>query len=250
MALRLEGKTAVITGGTSGIGFATAQLFLKEGAKVIITGQKVTCLQTSAQKLGANAQAVQANVLNLADLDHLTQTVGQSFGTIDILFVNAGVAKAAPFRAVTEAGFDEEVAINFKGVFFTVQKLESLMKNGGSIILTTTCLNQTAMMGESVYSATKAAVRSLARSFSVELLDRKIRVNAVAPGPIETPIWDKMALPPEAMEQATNQVIGRTPAGRFGLPKEIAKAVLFLASDDSSFVLGEEILVDGGWATL
>ncbi|MBE9068169.1 SDR family oxidoreductase, partial [Leptolyngbya cf. ectocarpi LEGE 11479] len=160
------------------------------------------------------------------------------------------VGKAAPFRQVTEDSFDEETAINFKGVFFTVQKLEPLVKDGGSIILTTTCLDQKAMAGEIVYSATKAAVRSLARSFSAELLDRKIRVNAVAPGPIETPIWSKMNLPQEAMEQAAQQVISRVPVGRFGKPEEIAKAVLFLASDDSSFVLGEEILVDGGWATL
>lgn len=247
---RLNGKNAVITGGTSGIGLATAQLFIEEGAQVIITGQNETRLQEAAQKLGNNAKSVKANVVSMEDLEQLAKQVQGIFGSVDILFVNAGVAKAAPFKQVTEDSFDEEIAINFKGVFFTVQKLEPLMKDGGSIILTTTSLDQTAMMGESVYSATKAAVRSLARSFSVELLERKIRVNAVAPGPIETPIWSKMKMPQEAMEQAAQQVIARTPAGRFGKPEEIAKAVLFLASDDSSFMLGEEILVDGGWATL
>lgn len=247
---RLNGKTAVITGGTSGIGFATAQLFLEEGARVIVTGQNETRLQEAAQKLGDNATPVLANVKNLAELDLLAERVAEIFGSIDVLFVNAGVAKVAPFKQVTEARFDEEMAINLKGAFFTVQKLEPVMKDGGSIILTTTCLDQTAMMGESVYSASKAAVRSLARSFSLELLDRKIRVNAIAPGAIETPIWSKIEMPQEAMEQAAQQVIGQTPAGRFGKPEEIAKAVLFLASDDSSFMLGEEILVDGGWATL
>ncbi|NES24965.1 MAG: SDR family oxidoreductase [Symploca sp. SIO3E6] len=248
--LRLDDKTAVITGGTSGIGLATAQLFLKEGAKVIITGQNPTRLQEAAQKLGNNTTAVLANVVNLADLEQLAQKVKETFGSIDVLFVNAGVAKATPFKEVTEAKFDEEMAINLKGAFFTVQKLEPTIKDGGSVIMTTTCLDQTAMMGESVYSASKAAVRSLARSFSVELLERQIRVNAIAPGPIETPIWSKMAMPQEVMEEAAKQVVGRTPLGRFGKPEEIAKAVLFLASDDSSFMLGEEILVDGGWATL
>jgi len=248
--LRLDGKTAVITGGTSGIGLATAQLFLKEGAKVIITGQNPTRLQEAAQKLGNNTTAVLANVVNLADLERLSQQVQETFGSIDVLFVNAGVAKATPFKEVTEAKFDEEIVINLKGAFFTVQKLEPTIKDGGSVIMTTTCLDQTAMMGESVYSASKAAVRSLARSFSVELLERQIRVNAIAPGPIETPIWSKMEMPQEAMEEAAKQVVGRVPVGRFGKPEEIAKAVLFLASDDSSFILGEEILVDGGWATL
>lgn len=248
--LRLDGKTAVITGGTSGIGLATAQLFLKEGAKVIITGQNPTRLQEAAQQLGNNTTAVLANVVNLADLEQLAQQVKETFGSIDVLFVNAGVAKATPFKEVTETKFDEEITINLKGAFFTVQKLEPTIKDGGSVIMTTTCLDQTAMMGESVYSASKAAVRSLARSFSVELLERQIRVNAIAPGPIETPIWSKMEMPQEAMEEAAKQVVGRVPVGRFGKPEEIAKAVLFLASDDSSFILGEEILVDGGWATL
>ncbi len=243
---RLNGKTAVITGGTSGIGLATAELFISEGAKVIITGQNESRLQEAAKTLGSNAIPVRANVLNLANLDYLAEQVKASIGSIDALFVNSGVARNAPFREVTEAGFDEEIAINLKGVFFTVQKLEPLMKDGGSIILNTTTLAQTAMVGESIYSASKAAVRSLTRSFSVELLDRKIRVNAVAPGPIDTPIWAKMGV----NEEAAKAVLARTPAGRFGQPKEIATAVLFLASDDSSFMLGEEILVDGGWASL
>lgn len=243
---RLSGKTAVITGGTSGIGLATAQRFIAEGARVVITGQNETRLQEAAETLGSNAIPVRADVLELANLDYLANQVEATLGSFDILFANSGIAKDASFRDVTEAAFDEEIAINLKGVFFTVQKLEPLMKEGGSIILNTTTLAQTAKVGEIVYSASKAAVRSLARSFSLELLDRKIRVNVVAPGAIETPIWTKM----EIDEATAQEVLARTPVGRFGKPEEIAAVVLFLASDDSSFMLGEEILVDGGWATL
>ena len=247
---RLQNKTAVITGGTTGIGFASAQQFIQEGARVIITGRSEDRLAQAVAKLGSNALSVKADVSNLVDLDHLAARVQSEFGSFDVLFANAGVAKSAPFREVTEAGLDEEMAINFKGVFFTVQKLEPLMREGGSIVLNSTVLDQTALMGESVYSASKAAVRSLARSLGLELLDRKIRVNVVAPGPIETPIWDKMEMPVEVMEQASQQVLQRTPAGRFGTPEEVAKVALFLASDESSFILGEEILVDGGWGAL
>ena len=243
---RLENKTAVITGGTTGIGFEAAKLFLAEGARVIITGRNQTRLAEAVEVLGSNAIAVTADVQSLADIDHLATRVQAEFGQLDSLFANAGVAKRAAFRVVTEADFDDEIAINLKGVFFTVQKLEPLMKAGSSIVLNTTTLAQTAMAGEAIYSASKAAVRSLARSLSVELLDRQIRVNAVAPGPIETPIWSKMELPPDIAER----VLSRTPIGRFGKPEEIAKVVLFLASDDSSYLLGEEILADGGWATL
>ncbi|NET39555.1 MAG: SDR family oxidoreductase [Cyanothece sp. SIO1E1] len=243
---RLQNKTAVITGGTTGIGFETAKLFIAEGARVLITGTSEERLAAAAEQLGENAIAVRSDVRDLADLDRLAAQVEATLGTFDILFVNAGVAKSAPFRQVTEANYDEEMQINLKGTFFTVQKLEPLMREGGSIVLNTTTLAQTAMAGESVYSASKAAVRSLARSLSLELLDRKLRVNAVAPGPIETPIWAKM----ELSEHSAQQVLQRTPAGRFGKPEEIAKAVLFLASDDSLFILGEEILIDGGWATL
>lgn len=243
---RLENKTAVITGGTTGIGFETAKLFLAEGARVVITGRNQQRLDEAVAALGQNAIGIQADAQSLADLDRLAAKIQEEFGQLDILFANAGVAKRAAFREVTEAHFDEEIAINLKGVFFTVQKLEPLMKEGGSIVLNTTTLAQTALPGEAIYSASKAAVRSLARSFSMELLDRHIRVNAVAPGPIETPIWAKMNLPAEVAES----VLKRAPIGRFGKPEEIAKAVLFLASDDSSYMLGEEILVDGGWATL
>lgn len=201
----------------------------------------------AVQKLGKeNAIGVRADVQSVSDLTALGEGVKQEFGELDILFVNAGVAQRAEFRQVTEETFDREIAINLKGVFFTVQKLEPAMKKGSSIILNTTTLAQTALAGEAIYSASKAAVRSLARSFSLELLPRQIRVNAVAPGPIETPIWSKMELPPEVAEA----VLKRAPIGRFGKPEEIAKVVIFLASEDSSYILGEEILVDGGWATL
>ncbi|MEO0394376.1 MAG: SDR family oxidoreductase [Cyanobacteria bacterium P01_A01_bin.137] len=243
---RLTDKTAVITGGTTGIGFETAKLFIAEGARVIVTGRSQTRLDEAVTALGPHATGIKADIQSLDELNHLATQVKDIFGQFDILFANAGIAKRANFRDVTETDFDQEVAINFKGTFFTVQKLEPLMNNGSSIILTTTVLNQTALPGEGIYGASKAAVRSLARSFSRELLDRQIRVNAVAPGPIETPIWSKMELP----KDVPAQVLGRTPIARFGRPEEIAKAVLFLASDDSSYMLGEEILVDGGWATL
>ena len=244
---RLTNKTAVITGGTTGIGFETAKVFIAEGARVIITGRNEARLADAVQKLGKeNAIGVRADVQSVSDLTALGEGVKQEFGELDILFVNAGVAQRAEFRQVTEETFDREIAINLKGVFFTVQKLEPAMKKGSSIILNTTTLAQTALAGEAIYSASKAAVRSLARSFSLELLPRQIRVNAVAPGPIETPIWSKMELPPEVAEA----VLKRAPIGRFGKPEEIAKVVIFLASEDSSYILGEEILVDGGWATL
>lgn len=247
---RLAGKKALITGGTSGIGFATAQLFLQEGAMVAITGQNQERLDQAQKDLGSDVLAIRADVRSLTDLDQVAAQVKAAWGSLDILFVNAGVARNIPFRQVTEADFEDEMGINLKGAFFTIQKLEPLMRDGSSIVLTTTALDQTGMAGEGVYSASKAALRSLARTLSVELLDRKIRVNAVAPGPIETPIWSKMDLPDEVKAQAGQQVLQRTPAGRFGKPEEVAKAVLFLASDDSTFILGEEILVDGGWATL
>ncbi|NEQ78414.1 MAG: SDR family oxidoreductase [Okeania sp. SIO2C9] len=243
---RLANKTAVITGGTTGIGFESAKVFIAEGAQVMITGRNEARLAEAVEALGPKAIGLKANAQSLTDIDLLTTKVEQKFGQLDILFANAGVAKRAVFREITEAQFDEEIAINLKGLFFTVQKLEPLMKNGSSIILNTTTLAQTAIPGEMIYSASKAAVRSLARSLSMELLDRQIRVNAVAPGPIDTPIWAKMELPPEIAEK----VLQRTPIGRFGKPEEVAKVVLFLASDDSSYILGEEILVDGGWANL
>ena len=243
---RLTNKTAVITGGTTGIGFETARLFIAEGARVIITGRNQARLDDAVAALGPKAIGVKADVQSLDELEHLATQVKETVGQFDILFANAGIAKRAYFRDVTEADFDQEMTINFKGAFFTVQKLEPLMNNGSSIILTTTVLGQTALPGEGIYGASKAAVRSLARSLSSELLDRQIRVNAVAPGPIETPIWSKMELP----EDVPAQVLGRTPIGRFGKPDEVAKAVLFLASDDSSYMLGEEMLVAGGWATL
>ncbi len=243
---RLADKTAVITGGTTGIGFEAAKLFIAEGARVIVTGRNEQRLAAAVNALGSQAMGVRADASSLAALDELATAVAEHFGQFDILFANAGIARRATFREVTEAQFDEEMAVNVKGVFFTVQKLEPLMREGGSIILNTTTLAQTALAGESVYSASKAAVRSLARSLGLELRDRQIRVNAVAPGPIETPIWSKMEVP----QAVAQEVLGRTPIGRFGKPEEVAKAVLFLASDDSSFVLGEEILVDGGWATL
>ena len=247
---RLQGKTAVITGGTTGIGFATAALFLQAGAKVLITGQDEARLADAVAQLGNGVIGVQSNQRSLTDLDRLRSEVQAQFGQLDILFLNAGVTMPATTTDETEQHFETQIAINLKGPFFTVQKLVPLMREGGSIIANTSCLDQLGMPGMAVYSATKAGLRSLVRTWAAEFLDRKIRVNAVAPGPINTPIYGKLGFSPEALQTMAVEVQAKVPLNRFGDADEIAKAVLFLASDDSSFVLGEELVVDGGWVNL
>lgn len=247
---RLQDKTALITGGTTGIGFATAKLFQQEGAKVVITGQNQERLEKAASELGGGVLTVRADARSLSDTVHTIERVKESLGSIDILFANAGVTMPMEVMSVDEAHIDGQMNINFKSTFFTVQQALPVMRDRGSIVLTTSCLNEMGMPGMSIYAASKAAVRSLARTLSAELSDRQIRVNALSPGPIETPIYGKLGMSAEDLQQMKNQLTEKIPMGRFGQPEEIAKAVLFLASDDASFMLGEEIVVDGGWSEL
>jgi NAD(P)-dependent dehydrogenase (short-subunit alcohol dehydrogenase family) len=245
---RLARKKALITGGTTGIGFATAKRFLEEGAQVAISGQNQERLQEALSKLGNNAIGVLADLSLANNVQTMIDQVKRDFGSLDILVANAGITKPAPVNAVDESHINEQFDINFKGVFFTVQKALPILNNPASIVLNTSCLDEMGMPGMSIYSASKAAVRSLARSFSAELVGQGIRVNAVSPGPIETPIYSKLGMPTEAVQAMAEGLIGKIPMGRFGQADEVAKAVLFLASDDSSFMLGEEIAVDGGWS--
>ncbi len=247
---KLKGKKALITGGTSGIGFETAKLFLLEGAGVTVTGQNEDRVKKAGEELGGDSLAVTADVSSLADLDLMVAEVREKFGKVDILFVNAGVLQMGQLSEVDESHFDFQVSVNFKGSFFTIQKVVPIMNDGGSIVINSSNANQIGIPGISVYSATKAALRSLSRTLSLELLDRKIRVNTVSPGPIETPIFGKTEIPADLAEEITKDIIAHNPMKRFGSPEEIAKAVLFLASDDSSYMTGEEIVVDGGAAAI
>ena len=245
---KLEGKVAVITGGNSGIGQAIAQTFSDEGAQVAIFGRNTQTLNETKNLIGNGTLAVQGDVTNLEDIDRLYEEVTSQHGKIDVLVVNAGIAKVSPLADTTEAFFDQTSNINFKGAFFTVQKAVQHLNDGASIILVSSIVNVKGFPGFSVYAATKAAVRSLGRSFSAELAPRGIRVNTLSPGPIETPIFGKMELPEEALEGMAKGMTQQVPLGRFGKPDEMAKAALFLASDDSSFVLGAELAADGGIA--
>jgi NAD(P)-dependent dehydrogenase (short-subunit alcohol dehydrogenase family) len=245
---RLAGKKALITGGTTGIGFATAKRFLEEGAQVAISGQNQERLQEALSKLGSSAIGVLVDLSLANNVQMMIDQVKRDFGSLDILVANAGITKPAPVNVVDESHINAQFDINFKGVFFTVQKALPILNNPASIVLNTSCLDEMGMPGMSIYAASKAAVRSLARSFSAELVGQGIRVNAVSPGPIETPIYSKLGMPAEAVQSMAAGLIGQIPMGRFGQADEVAKAILFLASDDSSFMLGEEIVVDGGWS--
>ena len=243
-----EGKIAVITGGNSGIGLATAQRLVNEGAYVFITGRRQPELDAAVKLIGKNVTAVQGDVSNLADLDRLYATVKQQKGRIDILFANAGLGEFALLGSISEAHYDKTFNINVKGVLFTVQKALPLFTDGGAIILNASIVSSKGIPALSVYSATKAALRSFARTWTVDLKDRKIRVNAVSPGPIETPGVDGLAKTPEDLAQIKANLASAVPMGRMGTSDEIAKAVSFLASDDASFITGIELFVDGGMA--
>lgn len=247
---RLKGKTALITGGTSGIGLATAKLFLQEGARVAITGQDARRVEEAGAALGSGAIAIRANVTSAADMASVAARLQREFGGLDIVFANAGIVKTAPFAEVDDANIDEQINVNFKGVIYTVQKMLPLLRQPASIILTSSTLAEQGAGSMSVYAATKAAVRSLARTLSAELAGRGIRVNVISPGPTETPIFGKLGLPAETVQEMAGQILAKVPAGRFAQADEMAKAVLFLASDDSSYMLGENLLVDGGMATI
>jgi NAD(P)-dependent dehydrogenase (short-subunit alcohol dehydrogenase family) len=243
---RLEGKVAVVTGGNSGIGLATARRFQEEGAKVAISGRNRKTLDEAVKAIGNGVLAVQADVANLADVDKLYAEVSQKLGKIDVLFVNAGVAKFAPLADTSENLYDEQFDINIKGAYFTIQKALPLLNDGASIIVNTSVADSKGNAGASAYSATKAALRSLARTAAAELVGRSIRVNAVAPGPIVTPIFDRTGLPKEAVDDFAREILAKVPMKRFGQPEEVAAAVAFLASQDASYITGSEINVDGG----
>jgi len=240
---KLQDKVAVITGGTSGIGLASAQLFVKEGAHVFITGRRQKELDEAAKIIGYNVTGVQGDVANLADLDRLYETVAKT-GRIDILFANAGYGAFAPLEGMTEEHFDGLFNTNVKGTLFTVQKALPLLNDGASIILTGSVAGVKGTPNFGVYAATKAAVRSFVRAWTVELKDRRIRSNVLSPGPTETPAVGQQ--PADAIAR----IVSTIPMGRMGTPEEIAKAALFLASDDSSFVTGIELFVDGGRAQI
>jgi NAD(P)-dependent dehydrogenase (short-subunit alcohol dehydrogenase family) len=249
MMKKLEGKVAVITGGNSGIGLATAQEFVEEGAYVFITGRRQSELDKAVKQIGKNVTGVQGDVSNLADLDRLYGIVKEQKGRIDVLFANAGIMELFPLETVSETYFDKTFRVNVKGVFFTVQKALPLFSHGGSIVLTGSIAGSKGMSGLSVYGATKAAVRSLARCFTAELKNRKIRVNVISPGRIDT-LAASVAISnlQTNEEQAKVGIVDSIPLGRMGRPDEVANAVLFLASDDSSFITGIELFVDGGRA--
>jgi len=245
---KLDGKVAVITGGSSGIGLATAQLFANEGAHVFITGRRQNELDAAVKQIGKNATGVQGDVAKLGDLDRLYDVVRKQEGHIDVLFANAGGGEFVGLGSITEEHFDKTFNGNVKGLLFTVQKALPLLRDGGSIILNASIAGSKGIPFFSVYSATKAAVRSFARSWAAELKDRGIRVNALSPGPVETPIFDALGKSAEEVAQLKATLASTVPLGRMGHPDELAKAALFLGSDDSSFVTGTELFVDGGAA--
>jgi NAD(P)-dependent dehydrogenase (short-subunit alcohol dehydrogenase family) len=247
---KLQGKVAVITGGSSGIGLATAQRFVAEGAYVYITGRRQSELDAAVRQIGKNVTAVQGDVSNLADLDRLYTTVKQQHGRIDIVFANAGIAEFASLGEISEAHFDKTFNVNVKGLLFTVQKALPLLQDGGSIILTASTTSIKGAPAFSVYSATNAAIRSFARCWTLDLQARQIRVNAISPGPTNTPGLSGLGQTEEQSKQFLTSQAAAVPLGRLGDPDEIAKAVVFLASDDSSFITGIELFVDGGQAQI
>ena len=248
MSQKLKDKIALVTGGNSGIGLATAKEYAQQGATVIITGRNQETLDQAVSEIGGDSYSVQGDVSNLADLDRLYSVIKDRHGKIDILFANAGIAEVAPIEAVSEGFFDRHFDINVKGLFFTVQKALPLLSDGGSIILNASIVGTKGFGNFSVYSASKAAVRSLARTWATDLAPRGIRVNAISPGPIETPLYGKLGLAEEQVQQMGAAMVSQVPLARFGRASEIAGAALFLASSDSSYITGVELPVDGGIA--
>jgi NAD(P)-dependent dehydrogenase (short-subunit alcohol dehydrogenase family) len=245
---KLEGKIALITGGNSGIGLATAKRFVSEGAYVYITGRRESELASAVKEIGRNVTGVQGDVSDLGDLDRLFAQIRREKGRLDIVFANAGVAKYARLGEITEEFYDSIFNINVKGLLFTVQRALPLMPDGASIILNASIVASKGLPSNSVYSATKAAVRSFARTWTTDLKDRHIRVNAVSPGSTDTPGLNDLLASSETGQQRLKMISNSVPLGRLGAPDEIAKAVVFLASDDASYVTGAELFVDGGFA--
>lgn len=240
----LTGKTAVITGGNSGIGYATAQEFIKQGATVIITGRKADAVAKAASELGATG--IVADQAKLADTDNLVQQVQERFGKVDILFVNAGIFTPTPLGSISEEVFDNQMGINFKGAVFTLEKFLPLLNEGASVINLSSINAYTGMSNTAIYAASKAALNSFTRTAATELAPRKVRVNSVNPGPVNTPIFSKSGLPEEALNDFASAMQNRIPLKEFGTPETIAKLVSFLASDDAWFITGSEYNIDGG----
>jgi NAD(P)-dependent dehydrogenase (short-subunit alcohol dehydrogenase family) len=251
MSKKLENKIALVTGGTSGIGLATAERFVTEGAHVYVTGRRKAELDAAAEKLGPNVTAVRGDVSSMSDLDALYAIIGKAHGRLDVLFANAGGGAFVPLDQVTEEHFDKYFGINVKGTLFTVQKALPLMPPGSAIVLNASMVSVQGVPGFTVYAATKAAMRSFARTWSVDLKDRKIRVNVVSPGVVVTPGYkNELGMSDEQIGQFEAQAAATTPLGRAGTPDEIAKAVVFLASDDAGYITGIELFVDGGAAQI
>jgi NAD(P)-dependent dehydrogenase (short-subunit alcohol dehydrogenase family) len=249
---KLEGKTAVITGGNSGIGFATAKEFIAQGAKVIITGRNEKSVRDAVAELGENAHGIISDSAYMPEVEKLAEQVKTVTQNIDILVINAGVGKFNTLENMTEEMFDEIMNINFKGAYFSIQQLLPLVNTGGSIVLNTSINAHIGMAGATVYAASKSALLTLAKNLSAELTSRKIRVNAVSPGPVGTPLHstEKLGLSEEDLKNMGESLIKQIPVGRFGQAEEIAKTITFFASDDSAFILGSELIVDGGMYNL
>ncbi|HZZ80166.1 MAG TPA: glucose 1-dehydrogenase [Gemmataceae bacterium] len=251
MAPKLAGKIALVTGGTSGLGLATAKRFVAEGARVVVTGRRLAELDTAVAELGGNATGISGDISVLSDLDRLYESIRETHGRLDIVFANAGGGAFVPLGEITEEHFDKYFGINVKGTLFTVQKALPLMPAGGSIVLNGSMVSVKGMPGFTVYAATKAALRSFARTWAVDLRGRNIRVNVVSPGTVVTPAYkSELGMTDEQIKAFVEHASTATPLGRAGTPDEIAKAVVFLASDDSSYMTGAELFVDGGAAQI
>jgi NAD(P)-dependent dehydrogenase (short-subunit alcohol dehydrogenase family) len=244
--MKLKNKVAFVTGGTSGIGLETAKLFQAEGANVVLIGSNDDRLRTAGKELNGDALLVRADIRKVADIERAVEATRKQFGRIDIVFANAGATTVAPLEAVTEEYVAQNVALNFTGTFFTIQKTAAIISKGGSIIVTTSFLNTIGFPGMSILAATKAATRSLVRTLGAELAPRGIRVNAISPGAIATPFYSKIGLPDDTLSAVAASITEKVALKRFGEAAELAKTVLFLASDDSSYTTGTELVVDGG----
>lgn len=247
---RLKGKRAVITGGTTGIGIEMARQFVAEGATVAVTGLNEHTLSQARDLLGPEVEIMRSDAGDVPSQAQLAQRLKEKFGQLDVAVLNAGIGVFKPLDQWDEAAFDRSVAVNLKGPFFLLQALLPLLANPSSVLLTGSVNAHVGMATSSVYSATKAALRSLARTLSGELIARGIRVNTISPGPVTTPIYAKLGLPPDALEQMSAAILGQVPAGRFGTPIEIAKAAVFLASDESAYAVGSELVLDGGFTSI